>query len=389
VTASAVWEPANEVERALRDAWLRNDNVAFLHTLATAPLYLPGFSEPDRSQRLLTWRHADRTHLLVFTSPEALFAQLTGVADGWRMTSVGELAASLPDPEWGVAISPNTPVGACLDPEELAELADAVIHESLFRPANVAEAAMFQAKQAGDPASYLDALMLSPVWLPVATPAEPDEIGRTDFPWLIEATDGATITAFTSDVRLAGVVSDQTPTVRVEMIAVALAWPDRSIKLTVNPGSEIAAEFTGDQVADLIEWARTLPLRAGDGPSGSAGPSAVPPATSPQPTDTPTPLEDERPPVVLEVDVALNDVDGYLSGAYRQISAAPRPAARAPEGAHVIRWRPAGTDDHSLVDGAQMFLGGPNGDRLVATYQAELDRWMPAVADLLRGNAPE
>jgi hypothetical protein len=38
VTAAPhVWEPANDVERVLRDACLRNDTVAFLRTLAALP----------------------------------------------------------------------------------------------------------------------------------------------------------------------------------------------------------------------------------------------------------------------------------------------------------------------------------------------------------------
>ena len=270
MVAGSAWEPANDVERDLRDAWLRDDTVTFLRTLATAPLYLPGFAGGDNAQRLLTWPHAQRTHLLVFTSPDALYQQLSGVVDGWRLTSVAELARSRPDPEWGVAVSPNTPIGACLDPDELSALADAVASESLFRPANTAEAMMFRARQAGDPAAYLDALVLSSVIVPVAGPANAGDIDRPGFPWLLEGGDGATVAVFTSDLRLAEVVSDETPTVRVEMMALVRAWPDRSVALAVDPGSPIASTFTGDQVADLIEWARTFPLRTADRPTAAS-----------------------------------------------------------------------------------------------------------------------
>jgi hypothetical protein len=380
--ASASWEPANDVERDLRDAWLRNDNLMFLRTLATAPLYLPGFSGRTVEQRLLTWSHARRTHLLVFTSPEAMYQQLTDVVDGWRMTSVAELARALPDPEWGVAISPNTPIGACLDPEELATLADAVTAESLFRPATATEAVMFRARQDRDPAAYLDALVVSSLLVPVAGPAGAADIGRPDFPWLLDPGGGATVVAFTSDLRLAEVVSDRTPTVRVETMALARSWPDRSVNLAVNPGSPIASAFTGDQVADLIEWGRTLPLRTGDGPHAPLPRPAAEPAGTARP---------DPEPALVEVDISPADVDAYLNGAYDRILDLPRLTAPATQARHVIRWRRTGvegTATSSIVDGAQIVRVGPGGDRLIATYHVDLRRWLPAVTDLLRGNAP-
>lgn len=377
--ATAPWEPANDVERDLRDAWLRNDNIAFLRTLATAPLYLPGFSGRDVAQRLLTWSHAERTHLLVFTSPEALFQQLTGVVDGWRLTSVAELAGARPDPEWGVAISPNTPIGACLDPDELAALAGAVAAESLFRPATTAEAVMFRAKQDGDPAAYLDALVVSSLLVPVAEQAVAADVVRPGFPWLPHAGDAATVAAFTSELRLAEVVSDRTRTVRVETMGLARAWPDRSVSLAVNPGSPIASTFTGDQVADLVDWARTLPLRAG---GGTAAPR---PRTGTEPAGTGP--EDRQPPLV-EVDLSAADVDAYLSGAYDRVVGVPRQPAPAAVAGHVMRWRQTGgTATGSIVDGAQILRIGPGGDRLIATYHADLRRWLPAIGDLLRGSA--
>jgi hypothetical protein len=267
VTAPVTWEPANEVERALRDAWLRNDTVGYLRTLATAPLYLPGFSERSTTeqhsaQRLLTWQHDERTHLLVFTSQEALRQQLAGVVDGWRLTDMAELARSLPDPDYGIAISPNAPIGACLNPDEVTALAELLADEPAFRPAVPAEAVMFDALREARPAAYLDALMLSPVLVPTTEIARPDDIGRPDFPWRIETVDGEpTLSVFTSDLRMAAAVSDRVPSVRVEMMALAHAWPDPTVRLAVNPASAIAATFTGGQINDLIEWTRRIITR--------------------------------------------------------------------------------------------------------------------------------
>jgi hypothetical protein len=372
----ATWEPANEVERTMRDAWLRNDTVSFLRTLAAAPLYLPGFSRRDTEQRLLTWQHDGRVHLMVFTSPESLHQQLTGVIDGWRLTGMAEVIRSLPDPEWGVAINPNAPIGACLNPDELATLAELIAEEPVFQPATSAEALMFRGQHEGQPSAYLDALVLTTVMVPVTEAAAPEDIGRPGFPWRIEATNGeATVSAFTSDLRLAAVVSDQVPVVRVEMMALAHAWPDPAVRLAINPGSAIAATFTGDQVADLIEWARALVARE---QATSSGP---PPAS----------VSAAPPGLAVEAVVEPDDVERYLSGRYQQVHGVrPRSAVAPPVGTYLIRWQQLSATDPvgvSLVDGARMMRVDPGGERLVATYQAELRRWLPAIADLLRGSA--
>ncbi len=274
--ATGTWEPVNEVERLLRDAWLRDDTVAFLRTLAAAPLYLPGFTRRGAGQRLLTWQHDDREHLLVFTSPQALRQQLAHVVDGWRLTDMTELIRSRPDPAYGIAINPNAPIGACLNSEDVAALAEMLAEEPVFHAVTPAETVMADALAGSRPDAYLDALMLSSVLVPVTETTTPDRVGRSDFPWRIEAIDGApTLSVFTSDLRMAAAVSDRAPSVRVEMMALAHAWPDPAVRLAVNPGSAIGATFTGTQVSDLIEWTRRIVTRHPDA------------ATAPSPVDGP------------------------------------------------------------------------------------------------------
>jgi hypothetical protein len=271
------WEPVNEVERTLRHAWLHNDTVLYLRTIAGAPLYLPGFAafpaeldppgtdRPAPRQRLLTWSRDGRTYLLVFTSPEALYQQLRGVVDGWRLSNMTELIGARPDPEWGIVINPNAPIGAYLDPDELNAMAELLAEEPVFYPGAAAEAVMFRAQRAAQPGAYLDALLGSTVLVPLSTATTDDDLRRADFPWLVEEIDGApTLSAFTSDLRVAEAVSDNTPTVRVEMLALAEAWPDPSWRLTVNPRSVITATFAGAQVSDLIAWAHRHGVPAPD-----------------------------------------------------------------------------------------------------------------------------
>jgi hypothetical protein len=198
-----------------------------LRTLAAAPLYLPGFSRRDTAQRLLTWQHDGRVHLMVFTSPQSLHQQLSGVVDGWRLTGMAEVIRALPDPQWGVAINPNAPIGVCLNPDELGALAELIADEPVFHPATTAEALMFHGQQEGQPSAYLDALVLTTVVVRVTEMPGPDDIGRPGFPGRSTRSTVRRRVGVHLDLRLAAVVSDQVPVVRVEMMALAHAYQIR------------------------------------------------------------------------------------------------------------------------------------------------------------------
>jgi hypothetical protein len=176
-----------------------------------------------------------------------------------------------------------------------------------FQPADEAERLLHAALAVPSPAEFLDVLVVSAVLVPAREPApparepapparepapparEPAPPAREpppprtsappreppsarepapsralgpDFPWRVEPVDGApTISVFTSTLRLAEALPGPVPTVRADFLAVARAWPDPAYRLTVNPGSSIAVTFPGDQVADLIEWSRSLVAR--------------------------------------------------------------------------------------------------------------------------------
>jgi hypothetical protein len=384
-TDPGAWEPANDVERTLRYAWEQEDGLLLLRTLAGAPLYLPGFTGGGRGgsaqpQRLLTRVRGDRTYLIVFTSPEALHDGLDEVVDGWRLTSVPELVRTLPDPGWGLAVSPNLPIGAYLGPEQLEALAELVADEPVFHPADADEAVMFRAQRTAAPGTYLDLLVMSEVLLPLAAPAAVGDLGRADFPWRVEVVDDLpTVTVFTSPQRLAEALPDPVPAVRVDMVVLLNAWPDPDWRLSVNPGSAIATVFAGAQVPELLQWARALIVRMEDPSTVERQPVAV------HGTETP----------VFEVVIQPSEVDRYLVDGYDRVGGVAHRAGTAPvpAGGHVVRWRhEAGTPpeeggvvrDLAVPSGARLYQV-VDGERLVATYHAELHRWVPAVADLLRG----
>jgi len=387
------WEPANDVERTLRHAWERDDTGLYLRTLAVAPLYLPGFDDQrartagEPVQRLLTRQRGGRTFLLVFTSPEALYDAVGEVVDGWRLTTVAELAQAWPDPEWGLVVSPTAPVGAYLDPDEFKALAGLVADEPVFHPVGRAEALMFGALRTSDPGSYLDVLVVSRVLLPLSAPAAAEDLGRPRFPWRVETLDGLpTISVFTSAQRLAEVVPEPVPTTRVDIMALAQAWPDPSWRLAVNPGSAIAATFTGGQVADLVDWARGLVGRLGIAPDGPVNGEDVP-------AQAPLGAVPE-----LEMEIEPSAVERYLSDGYDRVSGVVQRAGTAavPVDGYVVRWHhevaagPVPVPGQAVRDlpvpsGARMYRRLAGGESLLASYQAELGRWIPAVVDLLRG----
>jgi hypothetical protein len=392
-TDPGAWEPVNDVERTLRYAWEQEDGLLLLRTLAGAPLYLPGFSGGGRGgsaqpQRLLTRVRGDRTYLIVFTSPEALHDGLDEVVDGWRLTSVPELVRTLPDPGWGLAVSPNLPIGAYLGPEQLEALAELVADEPVFHAADANEAVMFRAQRTAAPGTYLDVLVMSEVLLPLAAPAAAGDLGRADFPWRVEVVDHLrTVSVFTSPQRLTEALPDPVPAVRVDLVVLLNAWPDPDWRLSVNPGSAIATVFTGGQVPELLQWARALIVRMEDPSTVERQPVAL---HAPAAPDT---ALDAWP--AFEVVVEPSEVDRYLVDGYDRLGGVAHRAGTAPvpAGGYLVRWRhEAGTPpeagemvrDLAVPSGARLYhrVGG---ERLVATYQAELHRWVRAVADLLRG----
>jgi len=360
------WAPANETERILYDAWRSHDTVEFLRTLAEAPLYLPGFAAREGSQRLLTWRHDAQTYLLAFTSPEALYQGLTDVVDGWRLTSMSELIAARPQADWGIVVSPNAPIGAYLRPDELAEIGALLADDPTFHPASVAEAVMYRGQHDADPGAYLDALVVSPVLMPVRALADPAGLDRDDFPWRVETIDGVpTVAVFTSEQRMAEAITEPEPVVTVEAMTLARVWPDPSWQLAVNPASAISATFAGAQLADLIAWGQRLLA---------------------QQHATPLPASER-----VEMEAVIVEVDRYLLGGYDRVDGEARRSHSVPlpHGSHVVRWSPEDSlvDASSMPSGARIYRVDPHGDHLIATYQADLRRWLPAVADLLRGRA--
>lgn len=395
----AVWQPANDVEHGMRDAMAADDVPGYVRALGSGPLYLPGFeAEPDGRQRLLTRVREGRTYVLVFTSVEALTDAVGIVTSDWRPTTLVDLAAAWPDPQWGLLVSPNTSIGAYLEPEHISQIAELVTPERALPNADERERLMRSAQQAGNPAGYLDLLVTGDVLVPVEAPAAPGDLAAPDFPWLVTTVDDQpAVPVFTSAARLREGLPREPGSVRVAFVAVLRAWPDPRYLLAVNPGSALDATFTGTQVPDLLRWAQEVAARrwrAAHEDGGPAGAVAQQRATV-QPAGAPRAgVAQAGVPRALEVALRPDEADRYLAGGANTVSGPVRTMGGAGTfSGHLIRWygdpaaMPDGGEvrDHPLPHGAQLVRVSAGGETVLGSYDAELRRWRPAIADVLRG----
>lgn len=262
---TAQWRPSNDVEDRLLDAATAGDLAEMLRIVAGAPLLLPGFEDadaayPDEERRRLMTRARDGVpYVLAFTSPETLHR--TVEADGWRLTTLTELAGGIPE-GWGLAIDPATPVVVLVQPEAVADLVPTRASVADFVPANEVERLLTEALVTPDPQVALDVLVISSVIVPVQA---------------IEVDGVPTVAVFTSPERyddfFAGRDLD-VRTVTMDLVAVLRQWPGREYRLGVNLGSPISLSLRGERVAELLRYAENLALRLREGPPPGAAEAA-------------------------------------------------------------------------------------------------------------------
>lgn len=120
------WAPATEAEAAMRDALRTEDQELYFRILARTELLLPVSSEAIAGRAPMgwgTWTAGDRTHVLAFTSPEAMHACLAEHAGSARKIPYHELAAAWPNLEWWLAVNPGLPIEGYLPAWFVSQLA--------------------------------------------------------------------------------------------------------------------------------------------------------------------------------------------------------------------------------------------------------------------------
>nr|WP_240956443.1 SseB family protein [Micromonospora sp. HNM0581] len=97
----------------MRDALHGNDQQLYFRILSGVELLLPVSAQAAVGRTPVgwgTWTTGGRTHVLAFTSAEAMRACLGEHAGPSRRTGYAELAASWPNHEWWLAVNPGLPI---------------------------------------------------------------------------------------------------------------------------------------------------------------------------------------------------------------------------------------------------------------------------------------
>jgi hypothetical protein len=120
------WGPASEAEAAMRDALRTGDQEAYFRILSHIDLFLPVPAEAVAGRAPMgwgTWASGGRTHLLAFTTPQAMASCLADHAGSARKVAYQELANAWPNHEWWLAVNPGLPIEGYLPPWFVAQLA--------------------------------------------------------------------------------------------------------------------------------------------------------------------------------------------------------------------------------------------------------------------------
>ncbi len=106
-----MWEPATDIEQRLRDALRAKRQEEYFRLLARVDLLLPVHDgQISGAGSWATWSTEERTHILAFTSREAMQACLHAHAGSFRTVQFTRLADEWPDPNWWLAVNPGLPI---------------------------------------------------------------------------------------------------------------------------------------------------------------------------------------------------------------------------------------------------------------------------------------
>jgi hypothetical protein len=120
------WEPATEAEAAMGDALRTSDQELYFRILSRTELLLPVSADALAGRTAMgwgTWASGGRTHVLSFTSPDAMRICLAENAGSARKIAFHELANTWPNHEWWLAVNPGLPIEGYLPPWFVGQLA--------------------------------------------------------------------------------------------------------------------------------------------------------------------------------------------------------------------------------------------------------------------------
>ncbi|MER7332986.1 MULTISPECIES: SseB family protein [unclassified Micromonospora] len=416
------WGPATPTEEALLAAAEAGDRDTLLATLATGPLLLPVSPEAAAGRAPAAWPtagHDGRTHVIAFTSPEAIAACLPGQSVSYRVLALADLAADWPDDDWLLAIDAGLPIGVRLTAGEVRAIA---------APALEAERELRDAIGRQEPDALMAALLRAELLLPLRPGgSESRDLSDPDFPWwcLPDEQGQPCLPVFTTEARLRQALGDH-DLVAVSSLQLAEQWPDPSWQLLLNPGTPLAAALPGEAVRTLRDWLGQLRQAVTDATDEERQrlqtAAYAEPATVGVPAQRTAPDEDDDEyepdpdlPVRLQLVIPHRYLPSYLEDGYQRAAglvhawAGPgrdtptrlyrrlgllgegSPFAESDEWVAVLRWEPDEDTPEdwgrgqprmeSLVvpDGTGLHCLHHDGrDELLARFDAASGRWVPA-----------
>lgn len=356
------WTPATDAELAMRDALTAADQELYFRILSRVELLLPISSEAVAGRAPVgwgTWTVGGRTHVLAFTSSEAMQACLSEHAGSARRIPYHELAAAWPNLEWWLAVNPGLPIEGYLPAWFVSQLArgDARLPSQVsprgdraetlgagqpaqapvkpmavsaasgagmaatstppaqpdtpaLTPANSLEEELLAAASARNADTLLSILLLAKVLLPAGAQGDPAaRPGGEGFSWRTEQVDGRQcVVAFTSGERLNAHLPEPVAAHAVKFVQLIRAWPDNGWSLVVNPGTPIEVRLPASQIAALASSAAEFGLDEDAGEASGAGAARAGAAAV---VDTPP---------AMQKTLAPSQVSWYLERGYDRVS---------------------------------------------------------------------
>src|SRR5437867_10924119 len=106
----STWRPATEAEATMQEVLRAGDQEEYFRILAGLDLLLPVSADPQTGRVKPgwgTWAADGRTHVLAFTSREAMQVCLAEHAGSYRTLAFRDLGAQWPNAEWWLAVNPG------------------------------------------------------------------------------------------------------------------------------------------------------------------------------------------------------------------------------------------------------------------------------------------
>ncbi|MFY1635107.1 SseB family protein [Solwaraspora sp. WMMB335] len=420
------WQPVTPAEAGLVAA---TDPASYLAALRSGPLLLPVGAGTAAGREPFAWPTADsdgQTHVLAFTSPQAIAAALPDQPVAYVTADVSEVVSGVPEDTWWLAVNPGLPIAARFT------IAD--LKRALPPPVGAETAEQLRSAIAGsDP----DALMSALLRVEFTVPLHPDggpatDLSDPDFRWWCVPDEHGrpAVPVFTSPALLREVLGHHPYLAAVRSPRLVANWPDPDWQLAVDPGTTQAVSLPGSSVREVGQWLaglrqalaedQALAVNTAADVDTAADVAGTGMATTAMPLDPggEPRRDDDGPdpdvPVRMQVLVPHRYLQAYVTDGYDRVAGVVHrwygpgrdtpdrlydrlgllgpasPYSEGDEWVPVVRWSPspdtpaewlvAPARQRSLAvpDRAELrVLHADGGDELLACFDAESRRWLP------------